>query len=108
MPRATPYRLTWVPERGTYMIRDQHHERTLPIVYGTQEWFAWLASIPSFTFSGQHGQLTVRQEARSQGGAYWYAYRRAGEKMRKRYLGRTTDLTLPRLEEIALQLTAPS
>src|SRR5215469_11325092 len=108
MPKATTFCLIWVPESGTYKLLDQHHEQTLPIVPDTQQWFAWLTTISSFSFIGQHGQLTVRLEARSQGGVYWYAYRRAGRKMRKRYLSRTTDLTLSRLEEIALQLTVPS
>ena len=109
MPKAAPYRLTWIPEHGIYALRDdQQHEQTLPVAPGSQEWFAWLTGIPSFTFSGQHGQLTVRQEARRGTGAYWYAYHRRGGKMLKRYLGRTADLTPAHLEEVARELAAPS
>jgi len=47
----------------------------------------------------------VRKESRQRGDVYWYGYRRVGEKMAKKYLGRTTDLTLTRLEQIAAALT---
>jgi LuxR family maltose regulon positive regulatory protein len=105
MPKATPYHLRWNLPRGTYTLHDARGEQELPLNADVQAWFDWLASISSFTFSGQHGHLTVRQETRS-GGIYWYAYRRIGEKMAKRYLGRTTALTLARLEHVAAQLAA--
>ena len=104
MPKAAAYRLTWLPEREVYELRESQHNQVLPVTPGSQAWFAWLAAAPSFTFHGQAGQLTVRQEVRPRGGAYWYACRRIGEKMAKRYLGRTTELTPARLEEVAAQL----
>jgi LuxR family transcriptional regulator, maltose regulon positive regulatory protein len=103
MPKAAPYRLRWNLAQGTYTLYDTRGERELPLDANDQAWLDWLASIPSFTFSGQHGHLTIRQETRS-GGIYWYAYRRAGQKMAKRYLGRTTDLTPARLEEVAARV----
>ncbi len=103
MPKAAPYRLSWDPEKGSYTLHDRRSERALSVAPDSQEWFDWLASIPSFTFRGQQGELTVRQETRS-GCTYWYAYRRLGEKMAKRYLGRTAELTLARLEQVAAQL----
>jgi len=104
MPKAAAYRLTWLPEHETYELRESQGNQVLPVAPGSHAWFAWLPAVPSFTFSGQAGQLTVRQEARPRGGAYWYACRRIGEKMAKRYLGRTTELTPARLEEVAAQL----
>ena len=100
MPKAAPYRLSWDPEQRSYTLHDSRRERALSLVPDNPAWFGWLASISSFTFSGQHGQLTVRQETRS-GSTYWYAYHRAGEKMTKKYLGRTLELTLDHLEEVA-------
>ena len=100
MPKAAPYRLSWDPEQRSYTLHDSRRERTLSLVPDNPAWFGWLASISSFTFSGQHGQLTVRQETRS-GSTYWYAYHRAGEKMTKKYLGLTLELTLDHLEEVA-------
>src|SRR6266571_2121329 len=74
---------------------------------GSHEWYNWLRSVSSFTFGGQHAQVTVRQESRSGGSAYWYAYRRTGVKTTKKYLGRTGDLSLAHLEEVALELASP-
>jgi LuxR family transcriptional regulator, maltose regulon positive regulatory protein len=74
MPKAARYRLTWVGEHQVYALHEAHNnEQPLPVTPGSVEWFSWLSSIPSFTFSGQHGQLTVRQEARGGAGTYWYA-----------------------------------
>lgn len=105
MPKAAPYRLRWNPSRGTYTLHDTRSERELVLNMDDQAWFDWLVSISSFTFNGQHGYLTIRKETRS-GGIYWYAYRRVGKKMAKRYLGRTTTLTPEHLEQIAAQLAA--
>ncbi len=105
MPKATAYRLSWNPSHGTYTLHDTRNQQALSLVVESRAWFDWLASISSFTFSGQHGHLTVRQESRS-GKIYWYAYRRIGEKMAKRYLGRTTAITPARLEQVAARLAS--
>jgi predicted ATPase/DNA-binding CsgD family transcriptional regulator len=89
--------------QGAYTLHDTRSQQVLAVAPDSHAWCDWLASIPSFTFSGQHGHLTVRQETRS-GGSYWYAYHRVGEKMAKRYLGRTTELTPARLEQVAARL----
>ncbi len=104
MLKAAAYRLTWSPARGVYELCESQSNQVLPVVPGSHEWFTWLAAVPSFTFSGQAGQLTVRQEARARGGKYWYASRRTGKKMAKRYLGHTPEVTPARLEEVAAQL----
>ena len=104
MPKAAEYRLSWSPEREVYELREHRSQRLLTVTPGGRAWFAWLDSIPSFTFQGQQGQLTVRKELRQRGDRYWYAYRRVGVKMVKKYLGRTTDLTLTRLEQVAVAL----
>src|SRR6266487_3305024 len=107
MPKAAPYRVTWDPERGSYELHDTSSQQALPIVPGSGEWFDWLTSVSSFTFGDRHAQVTVRQESRSGGSAYWYAYRRTGVKTTKKYLGRTGDLSLAHLEEVALELAPP-
>ena len=107
MPKAAPYRVIWDPERGSYELHDASSQHALPVIPGSHAWYDWLRSVSSFTFFGQHVQLTVRQEFRPSGSAYWYAYRRIGEKMAKKYLGRTSDLSLAHLEEVALQLASP-
>src|ERR1700730_14657597 len=108
MPTAAPYRASWDPEQRSYTLHDSRRERALSLVPDNPAWFGWLASISSFTFSGQHGQLTVRRETRPSGGMYWYAYRRTGKRMVKKYLGRTLELTPVHLEAVAHEITTAS
>lgn len=109
MPKTARYHLSWVDEQGIYVLRETDtHEQRLSITPGRPEWFSWVSSISSFTFTGKLGHLTVRREARGGEGTYWYAYRRQGNKMLKRYLGRTAQLTPAHLEEVAFHLTVPA
>ena len=108
MPRTAEYRLTWRAESGSYELQDNRGERLLSVIVEDSTWSAWLTSAPSFTFSGKYAQLMVRKEPRQRGEAYWYAYRRNGQKMIKKYLGRASELTLARLEEVSHQLTTAS
>ena len=64
MPKVAGYRLVWLAESGVYELQESQGERLLTLVSEDSAWFAWLAAIPSFTFRGQHGQLTVRKESR--------------------------------------------
>jgi LuxR family maltose regulon positive regulatory protein len=106
MPKAAHYSLTWHSERQTYELHEHPGGHLLTVTPGEQTWFAWLDTVTSFTFRGKLGQFTVRKESRQWGDRYWYAYRRVGPKLRKKYLGRTADLTLVRLEEVDALLTA--
>jgi LuxR family maltose regulon positive regulatory protein len=105
MPKAAQYRLSWNAEQQAYELREHPGGHLLTVTDGEQAWFAWLDTIPSFTFWGKLGQLTVRKESRQWDEGYWYAYRRVGPKLTKKYLGRTADLTLARLEETAALLS---
>jgi hypothetical protein len=69
------------------------------------EWFTWLSKIPSFRFESKRGKYTARKEQREQGGDYWIAYVKYHKKLYKKYLGPTDKLTIPRLEEVAEELT---
>jgi hypothetical protein len=68
---------------------------------GSAEWFAWLDTLSSFHFTGKHGHLTARQERKSSGEGFWYAYLKAHGQLHKRYLGTTDKLTLSLLEQTA-------
>jgi LuxR family maltose regulon positive regulatory protein len=72
-----------------------------PVEVESATWFAWLDQVSSFRFRGQAGGYTARKESRRYGATYWYAYVRLAGKLVKRYLGRSADLTLARLEERA-------
>ena len=73
---------------------------THTISIGTAAWYSWLEQHSSFTFETPHMTFTVRKEQRP-GGWYWYAYRRSQGKLHSRYLGKSEELTLQRLDETA-------
>ncbi|HZU04232.1 MAG TPA: LuxR family transcriptional regulator, partial [Ktedonobacteraceae bacterium] len=105
MPKKSPYLLAWSPAQQAYVLSDGSSTAQLAIEPETPGWFAWLDHVPSFAFAGQSGSVTLRKE-RIHGEVYWYAYRRTGEKLTKKYVGKTTALTISRLEQIAGLLEA--
>src|SRR5437588_5341308 len=78
-----------------------------PIQVGSDAWYAWLSQPAprSFAFSSPQGTLTARREERH-GTWYWYAYRSQSGRLHKAYLGKSEELTLPRLHEAAIVLSA--
>ena len=66
---------------------------------------AWLKSATSFRFepSGDSKPYTVRKEA----SAYWYGCRKIAGKVRKKYIGKSSEVTVAKLEEIAEALEIP-
>ena len=109
MPTAATCALIWSSERNTYELRHQDSissisPHSLQAEDGHQ--FIQLVDGSSFAFQGKHGRLTLRKESRPHGEGYWYAYRNHGRKTLKKYAGRTADLTIARLEEIAEALNA--
>lgn len=103
----TRYRLHNVIEylRGTenkYLIFAPGG-RAQTFVPDSTEWFAWLATLPSFHFPGKSGHFTARCEHKRRGD-YWYAYLKAHQQIYKRYLGTTEKLTLALLEQTARDL----
>lgn len=78
-------------------------------------WFIWLETATTFRYFSQqrrnvyngYGSLfapvSFRKEQRRQGWL-WYAYRRVHGSLHKRYVGKTTVLTMERLEETAVLL----
>jgi ATP/maltotriose-dependent transcriptional regulator MalT len=106
MPKAAPYLLAWSATQQSYMLSWRATNEMLDLVPESPVWFAWLEEASSFAFQGKVGVYTARKESIRQGDAYWYAYRRTGEKLLKKYVGKTTDVTLARLEQVAGALSA--
>ncbi len=101
MPKVPAYTLAWSPAIEAYELYETRDRETLRIVPESPSWFAWLDQVSSFAFSGKNGRFTARKEAKQGGDRYWSAYLATGEHLTKKYLGKTTDLTLARLELIA-------
>jgi chromosome segregation ATPase len=66
---------------------------------------AWLECIGSFRFepSSDSRPYTVRKES----GIYWYGCRKVSGKVRKKYIGKSSEVTVAKLEEIAEALEIP-
>jgi LuxR family maltose regulon positive regulatory protein len=108
MPKVAPAALIWIPEQRIYLLSEQGNAHHRSLFEDQEQWRSWLTACSSFSFQGQSGRLTLRKEARQRGeDHYWYAYRRQGTRLVKRYVGRTADVTLERLEAVARAFTAP-
>jgi LuxR family transcriptional regulator, maltose regulon positive regulatory protein len=81
--------LSWSAARETYVCVSPPSADTRALVPESPAWFDWLAGRSSFAFHGQAGSYTALLEAVQRGERYWYAYRRVGHKVRKKYLGKT-------------------
>jgi len=108
MPKVPTYTLAWSPATETYELYQTRDREGLRIVPDSPEWFTWLEQVSSFAFSGKSGHFTARKEAKQRGDRYWFAYLATGEQLTKKYLGKTADLILARLEHIAGILSVQS
>jgi len=100
MPKAKA-KLSWSAALEIYILSEPHSGEDRSITPESPAWFAWLAERSSFAFQGQQGSFSALLEAVQRGERYWYAYLRTGQQVRKKYLGKTADLTLARLEQVA-------
>src|SRR5205823_4731996 len=99
MPKHAIYLLIWSFQTEMYEIRNRGEAPPLHIPPGSQEWFVWLDEVSSFSFHSRSGHTcTVRKERVQRGDSYWYGYRQKSGKTVKRYLGRSGDLNINRLE----------
>lgn len=94
--------LRWSSQLHDYRLTAGSSLLSAEITASHAAWVQWLATIPSFSFEDQQGmRSTIRKEHLQRGDVYWYAYRSVEGKTRKRYLGRTADLSFLRLEEVS-------
>ncbi|GLV53464.1 hypothetical protein KDH_03180 [Dictyobacter sp. S3.2.2.5] len=102
MPRRTPYLLRWSESKHNYEISSERVPVASSVAPDSPAWREWLDGIHSFAFHSRSGiHYTVRRETIQQRGSYWYGYRFLHGRTVKRYLGRTSNLSTTRLEEIA-------
>ncbi|MEG4853393.1 hypothetical protein QUB10_21210 [Microcoleus sp. B5-D4] len=68
---------------------------------------AWLDTIGSFRYepTGDGKPYTVRKEGKN--GEYWYGCRKIAGKVRKKYIGKSSEVSVVKLEETAEALEIP-
>nr|BBH85568.1 helix-turn-helix transcriptional regulator [Thermosporothrix sp. COM3] len=103
MPKIVSDALFWNAEQQTYIFRTANQAHLIPIA--DTHWTRLLAPLKTFSFHGQYGHLTVRREVRSTREDYWYAYRSQKKRTFKRYVGRSAELSVAQLENIARALS---
>ncbi|HEU5374639.1 MAG TPA: LuxR C-terminal-related transcriptional regulator [Ktedonobacteraceae bacterium] len=102
MPKPATHALIWSSEQNTYLLCAEGQQQVPYLPEDHERWLAWLANLSSFSFQGRHDHLSLLKETRARGKeGYWYAYRRQGNRRIKQYAGRTRDLTILHLEELA-------
>ena len=106
MPKPSLHALIWSEESHRYELSTHGHSEQWFVPANEEPWLLWLETQTSFSFRGQRGRMTVIKEARPRGAGYWYAYHYSGQRSVKRYLGRTSYVSIARLEEIAEALAA--
>src|SRR5260221_14372958 len=100
--RNTLHLLRWTAQTQRYTLTLGTQTLPSEITSGDEVWTQWLATVSSFAFEGRSGiHCTVRKERLQRGDAYWYAYRSVCGRTKKRYLGRSADLSFARLEEVS-------
>jgi hypothetical protein len=104
----------WAYQPGTFELRPGEF-----IPLDSAPWFAWLQQKLAFRveqiyyLSDRPGgtsysvSYTVRPERRQRGQIYWYPYKKYhNRRLRGAYLGKTEEVTLARLDQLALQFLA--
>jgi hypothetical protein len=103
MPKRTEYRIAWSEARQAYEL--DHTPFLFSLSDATLQ--TWLSRMEAFHFHAASGEsFTARKERKQRGSAYWYAYRRVGGKLQKKYLGDGTNITLTLLVSIARAFVA--
>jgi len=107
MPKSFRRSIRWDTQAASYQVIEQAASTITAsnLDFQSHVWQQWLEQVSSFAFQSKHGHhFTARKEVRARGDVYWIAYRKVSGKLTHKYLGRTTDVTLSRLEQVAATL----
>src|SRR5258708_32625614 len=90
------------------ILTDLRDESPVQIVVDSSDWYAWLQTASIFTYRGEEGPFTAHKEraGNRRGRAYWRAYRTWQGKLHRAYLGQSEELTLERLQSVAVVLAS--
>jgi predicted ATPase/DNA-binding CsgD family transcriptional regulator len=88
------------------ILTDWREGSPVQIVVDSSDWYAWLQTASTFTFHSEESHFTAHKEraGNRRGRAYWRAYRTWQGKLHRAYLGQSVELTLERLQSVAVVL----
>lgn len=98
MARSTP-----IVRAETVIWSVDRHDHQFAV--GTPAWYAWLEEVSKFAFVNDTGTFMARKEPVQHSGAYWMAYRKRDGKLYRAFLGKSHNVTLERLNAVAVQLS---
>ncbi len=104
MLKSAIAQVIWNAQDANYQVHEQATDGAIlsQMDFENQAWQSWLEQRSSFAFLSRMGyRVTARKEARARGNSYWVGYRKVGGKLTHAYIGRTEDVTLARLEQVA-------
>jgi hypothetical protein len=102
-PRVLP--LVEYGAQGNYVVISPE-EGLLSFEPDSSEWFAWLSTLPSFRFVGQHGRFTAFRGYQCSPSTPWWAHRQIRNHSHKHRIGTTASMTIAGLELAAASLQA--
>jgi len=90
------------------ILTDLRDGSPVQIVVDSSDWYTWLQTASTFAFRGEHGSFTARKEraGNRRGELYWRAYCTWHGKLHRAYLGQSEELTLERLQSVAVALAS--
>ncbi len=91
--------------QGTYVVISPERG-LLSFQPDSPEWFAWLETLPSFRFVGQHGRFTAFRGYQCSPSTPWWAHRQIRNHSHKHRIGTTASMTIAGLELAATSLQA--
>ena len=91
--------------QGQYVVISPE-EGLLSFEPDSPEWFAWLSTLPSFRFVGQHGRFTAFHGYQCSPGTSWWAHRQIRNHSHRHRLGLPASVTIASLELAASSLQA--
>jgi hypothetical protein len=105
MPKKAEYEIVWSQKKSRYEVL---HGLLSFDLADTNSLHYWLERSNTFHFCSLTGHtLTLRMEQKKRGNGYWYAYKRVGGKVQKKYLGDVTKVDFALLENIARSFVEP-
>src|SRR5215472_11426650 len=90
------------------ILTDLRDGSPVQIVVDSPDWYSWLQTASTFTFRGEQGLFTAHKEraGNRRGSAYWRAYCTRHGKLHRAYLGQSEELTIARLQSVAIVLVS--